>query len=307
MDQIQIIFTFKVLIAGLLLFAGSILDIRTRRIHDEIWMLMMLSCMPLLGWEMWLKGASESPLSLLTLLLPTGGMMFMLFGYPEPKEVLKGKRQDLIFTALYVGVVIGSVLGFFTGDNKLFIPVIISFVFIILYFILYQVPIGGTRIIHGGADAKCLMALASIFPWYIEDIPYSFGEFYDILWDFNGFGYIFPIHLSVLFNAAVLTTLILLIVLPIMNLIRGDVALSKMFTHFKMDVDGITGKHVWVILEHTKKKKVEPTEQVEIRLKEKGSERVWVSPKIPFILSIFTGFVIQILVGNLMILFFFLF
>ncbi len=293
------IFTCKSLIVGIVLLAGSIMDIRTRRIHDETWMVMLAACIPLLGWEMWLKGASDSPVTLLALLLPIGGMVFVLFGYPEPGKALKGSAVDIFFMIVYTACIIGPIMAFINGDRALFIPIGVTFVFMIVYFTLYQVPIGGTRIIHGGADAKCLMALAAIFPWYIHGLVYSIGPFYGVIEEFPAFGWIFPIHLSVLFNGAVVTAAVLFLILPVMNILRKDLSFPRMFTSYRKDVDGITGKHVWIILEHKLKKKVEPTDIIERRLKELGQDRVWVTPKIPFILSLFIGFAIQILIGNI--------
>ena len=299
MDQLQMIFTFKTLIVGLALLAGSIMDIRTRRIHDEIWMIMLAACIPLLGWEMWLKGASDSPITMLSLLLPIGGMVFVLFGYPEPRKALNGSAMDIFFMIVYTACIAGPVIAFINGDRGLFIPIGVTFVFMIVYFILYQVPIGGTRIIHGGADAKCLMALAAIFPWYIHGLTYSIGPFYEIIEEFSAFGWVFPIHLSVLFNGAVITAVVLFLILPVMNILRKDLSFPRMFTSYRKEVDGIAGKHVWIFLEYKVKKKVEPTEMVERRLKELGQDKVWVTPKIPFILSLFIGFLAQITIGNI--------
>lgn len=307
MDQLQFIFTGKAIIAAFCLLAGSIMDLRTRRIRDATWVVLLATCLPLLAWELWLMGADDSPLALLSLLLPIGGMLFILFGYPEPAKALKGSKVDMMFLLIYAACIGGPLAAFLTVDLGLIAPIGISFVFMVIYFILYQVPIAGTRIIHGGADAKCLMALAAVFPWYVGGIPFQVGPFYEILEEFSQFGVVFNIHLSVLFNGAVLATLVLVAVLPLLNIIKGDLKFPRMFTSYTMSSDEIVGRHVWVILEHKKKKKVEPTEKVQKRLKEMGLEKVWVTPKIPFILYLFLGFVIQMLVGNLVAILFFLF
>jgi preflagellin peptidase FlaK len=307
MDQLQIIFLGKVIIVGLCLLVASIMDILTRRIDDRTWMIMLLACIPLLGWEMLLKGGDGSPISLLSLLLPIGGMLFIFFGYPEPKKAFKGSRMDIFFILVYLICIAGPVVAFMMGDRGVVGPILIAFFFMVLYFILYQVPIAGTRIIHGGADAKCLMALAALFPWYVMDFGFQVGPFYGLLEDFSQLGVVFNIHLSVLFNGAVLATLMLVLVLPVLNIIRGDFRFPRMFTAYRVSSDSIVGKHIWVILEHKKKKKVEPTEKVQNRLKEMGVEKVWVTPKIPFILFLFLGYAIQMIVGNLVAILFFMF
>jgi prepilin signal peptidase PulO-like enzyme (type II secretory pathway) len=304
MDTLQTVFSAKIAIVALSLLAGSVMDVRTRRIPDRTWMVLLLACIPLVAWEMWIKGADDSPVSLLSLMLPVGGMLFVLFGYPEISKAFKGSIMDLTFTLIYAACIAGPVISFMLGDRDLMIPVGVASVFMLVYFALYHIPIGGTRIIHGGADAKCLMALAAVFPWYVEDLPYSFGVFYETLHEISSFGYIFPVHLSTLFNGAVISVLILFLILPATNILRGDFAFPRMFTSFKADVDGIAERHVWVILEYKQKKKVDPSERLEKRLKKRGDERVWVTPKIPFILYLFLGFVLHILVGNLVALIF---
>jgi preflagellin peptidase FlaK len=304
MDHLQTVFTGKAAIAALVLLAGSVMDIRTRRISDRTWMVLMISCIPLLGWEMWLKGADGSPVTLLSLLLPTGGMLFILFGYPEPAKALKGSPVDIAFSVIYIACISGAAAAFLLGERDLFIPVGIAFLFMLLYFALYHIPIGGTRIIHGGADAKCLMALAAIFPWYVEDLPFSTGTFYEILEKVSSFGYIFPLHLSVLFNGAVISVAVLFLVLPVMNVVKGDLSFPRMFTSYRTGVEGLSGKHVWVILEHKKKKKVDPTEKLERSLSKRGVDKVWVTPKIPFIFYLFLGYLMQLTLGNLVALIF---
>jgi len=307
MDQLQLVFLGKVMVVGLCLLVASIMDMISRRIDDRTWMIMLLACIPLLGWEMWLNGADDSPVSLLSLLLPIGGMLFIFFGYPEFKKALKGSGMDIFFILVYLICIAGPVVSFLMGDKGVVGPILIAFFFMVLYFILYQVPIAGTRIIHGGADAKCLMALAALFPWYVMDFGFQIGPFYKLLEDFSQLGVVFNIHLSVLFNGAVLATLMLVLILPLVNIIRGDLKFPRMFTAYRISSDKIVGKHVWVILEHKKKKKVEPTEKVQKRLKEMGLEKVWVTPKIPFILFLFLGYTIHMIIGNLVAILFFMF
>ncbi len=307
MDALQTVFSAKVAIVALSLLAGSVMDVRTRRIADRTWMVLLSACIPLVAWEMWLKGADGSPVSLLSLMLPVGGMLFVLFGYPELSKAFKGSMTDLSFTLIYAACLAGPLISFMLGDRDLIIPVGVAFVFMLVYFALYHIPIGGTRIIHGGADAKCLMALAAVFPWYVEDLPYSSGVFYETLYEISSFGYIFPIHLSTLFNGAVISVLILFLILPITNILRGNFAFPRMFTSFKADVDGIADRHVWVILEYKKKKKVDPSERLERRLKKRGDEKIWVTPKIPFILYLFLGFILHMILGNIVAVIFLMF
>jgi hypothetical protein len=241
----------------------------------------------------------DSPVTFLSLLLPISGILFIFYGYPELKKVLKGSAVDAIFLLVYCGSLGAGAIAFAVGDRELFAPIGISFIFMVIYFVLYSVPIGGTRLIHGGADAKCLISLAALFPWYVLDLFYQIGPFYSTLDDIPSIGAIFPFHLSVFFNAAVLTGIVLIIVIPIRNIMKGEFSLSS-FTSYHLNVDDVEGKHVWVVLvEDGKKKKEEPRRSVIERLRRRGEERVLVTPKIPFILSLAAGMLVQVILGNI--------
>jgi hypothetical protein len=299
MGTIQLISFAKFLIVGTILLGSSIMDVRYRRIPDRFWILMLIVAGPLTFWEMYLQGGGDDPITFLVLLLPLAGMMFILFGYPEIREVIKGNPVDLIFLLVYISAVVGTVIAFFLGDRELFIQVVISFLFMVLYFILYSVPIGGTRIIHGGADAKCMIALAGLFPWYVLDVPLQIGPFYETLNEISAIGRIFPVSLSVLFNSSVITAVIMFVYLPLKNLMSGEFSLGS-FTTYYMNVDDLPGSHVWVVLKNEgKKEKEDPTKKLVERLRSEGVKRIKVSPKIPFILSLTAGFFVQFILGNL--------
>ncbi|MGA1819470.1 MAG: A24 family peptidase C-terminal domain-containing protein [Thermoplasmatota archaeon] len=307
METLQMISAAKMAAVLITLAGSSIMDLKYRRIPDRFWLLMVLGAGPLTVWEMYLRGADESPISFLSLLLPLAGILFVLYGYPELKEALKGKLVDIFFFLFYLAAAAGGLLAFFLGDRELFVEIGVSFVFMLIYFALYSVPIGGTRIIHGGADAKCLIALSALFPWYVLDIPFQTGPFYEILGDIPAMARIFPVSLSVLFNAAVVTALAMFIILPVRNIIKGEFSLYS-FTGYNMNVDDLKGAHVWVVIEKDgKKEKKDPTEKLIKRLWKDGVKRVRVSPKIPFILSLTAGFVIHMVIGNIVAALFLLF
>lgn len=307
MGTLQLVSFAKMTIVGLVLLGSSIMDVRYRRIPDRFWILMVIAAGPLTFWEMYLRGGAETPITFLALLLPLAGMLFILFGYPEIKEVVKGNPMDVLFLLVYLSAVVGTAIAFLLGDRELFIEVGISFMFMLLYFILYSVPIGGTRIIHGGADAKCMIAFAGLFPWYVLDMPIQIGPFYETLSEMSAMGRIFPVSLSVLFNAAVITAVIMFIYLPVKNLMKGEFSLGS-FTTYYMDVEELPGSHVWIVLKDDgRTEKKDPTKKVLDKLRKKGVKRVKVSPKIPFILSLTAGFFVQLILGNIVAVIFFVF
>ncbi|MEA3557662.1 MAG: hypothetical protein U9R75_00235 [Candidatus Thermoplasmatota archaeon] len=287
----------KLLIVLIILAGASIMDLRYRRIPDRFWIIMIIFAYPLLAWEMWLKGARDSPVTLLSLLLPGTGFLFIIFGYPEPKEVLKGSASDIVFTLIYLGAIIGGAVAFFLGDRSLLTEVGISLIFMTVYFVLYTVPIAGARLIHGGADAKCLISLAALFPWYITDLPFQLGPFYSTMKDIPALGTIFPVHLSILFNAAVISALVVILMIPLINILKGNLQGLRP-TSYMADVEGLEGKFVWIM---ENKEKSDPTSRAIRRLKERGVDRVRVTPKIPFIMYLALGAVAHAILGNLVV------
>ncbi|MBN1539014.1 MAG: hypothetical protein JW939_02635 [Candidatus Thermoplasmatota archaeon] len=307
MDVLALVATAKIVIVMSILAGSSVMDIRYRRIPDRFWSLMLAGAGPLTIWEMYLRGGAESPASFLALLLPLAGILFVLFGYPELGEIRKGSVQDISFFLFYIGAAVGGMLAFLFGDRSLFSEVGVSFIFMLIYFVLYSVPIGGTRIIHGGADAKCLISLAALFPWYTTGLPFQTGPFYEIIGDLPAIAKIFPVSLSVLFNAAVITALVMFVVIPLKNLLKGEFT-HRSFTSYRMDVEELSGSHVWVLVEKDgRREKNDPTVKLIKKLRRQGMKRVSVTPKIPFILSLTAGFLIHTTLGNLVAILFLIF
>jgi hypothetical protein len=111
-------------------------------------------------------------------------------------------------------------------------------------------------------------------------------------------------NLSTLLNAAVMTGAVLLIYMPVRNILKGDIAFPAMFTSYMMNVERLKGSHVWVVVEKDgKSSKEDPEEALIVSLKRSGTKRVRVTPKVPFILSLALAFIVQMVVGNLVLLF----
>ena len=300
LELILLVTYVKMVVVALILFAAAYSDIRSRKVPDRFWTLLVLSAAPLLVLEMIHRGALSRPSTFLALCLPAGFMVFALYGYPEPKEVVKGKAVDITFTVIYLLLLAGAAVALFNGEPGMTSRIVFSFVFMMIYFILYSVPIGGTRIIHGGADAKCMVSLAAIFPWYGEILDISFGPFYDLLADQSSMEFFFPFHFSVMLNGALITVLFLVIFLPLVNISKKHYNPLRIFTSYHIKLDEIQGKFVWIyVKEDGKTTKKDPTPDLLKSLKEDGIEEVRVTPKIPFILSLALGFVIQVVIGNL--------
>jgi preflagellin peptidase FlaK len=133
-----------------------------------------------------------------------------------------------------------------------------------------------TGTIKGGADVKCLMSIAIMFPVYplfgdpLIAVPLMISKIIS-----------FPI--AVLFHAAVLSML-LVIPMAARNIMRGDTKFPKLFTGYRMDATKAQNSHVWTMDEN--------------EVADDG--RIWVTPKIPFIVPITAAAIFLVFAGNVL-------
>jgi hypothetical protein len=300
MEEIVLVTMLKIITVAMVLGAASVSDLISRRVEDRYWILLVLAGLVPLIYEIFHRVTLESPATYLSLLLPLGFMAFAIFGYPEAGKIIKGSVADIGFAVFYILAGSGTVIAFIAGDPSVVARIGYSFVFMLIYFLLYSFPIGGTRIIHGGADAKCMMALALLFPWYGEPLPISTGPFYELLAKQGALEFFIPYHLSVMLNGAIITVIFLAVYLPARNILSGDMGSLNIFTSYKRKVSDLQGRFVWVYMVRDRKTvKEDPTPELIRELKNDNIGMVRVTPKIPFIFSLTLGFVIQVILGNL--------
>ncbi len=303
METVQIVDLIKIAIASTVLLVSAISDLRTRRVPDRMWVILGIACAPLVFFEMGELGGWRGPFSFLSLPALAAGVMFVIYGYPEPREMARGRSIDIAFAAFYLFSIVGFVTAYIMGDRALVGKVGLSLAFMLVYYLLYTVPIAGARLLHGGADAKCLIVLAAVFPWQLEGLIINIGPFYEAVEEMPAIGLVLNPHLSTLLNAAVMTGAVLLIYMPVRNILKGDIAFPAMFTSYMMDVERLKGSQIWVMVEENgKSSKEDPEEGLILRLKRSGTGRVRVTPKVPFILSLALAFIVQMVVGNLVLL-----
>lgn len=167
----------------------------------------------------------------------------------------------------------------------------ILFVFLLAY-LLYRMNA------YGGADAKALMCLAVIFPFYPE-----FGTFPVLN---NGFG-IFSF--SVLSNSVIFAPG-LIIGLLFRNLIKeGFRNFLKNPLYFiagyRIPVEKIRFHNLFEFIDDNGelrrvKRAIEPNDELISRLKKSQIEKVWVTPALPFIIFITFGYAIAFLIGDVL-------
>ena len=155
---------------------------------------------------------------------------------------------------------------------------------------------------YGGADAKALMCLSVIFPFY----P-TFNGFPILNFGLGSFAF------STLANS-VIAAPALLVGMFIRNLVVegvGDLKGNLLYylTGYKAKVDSLPKFHN--LLEYVDedgklirvKRAVEPNEELIERLRREKIETVWVTPALPFLVFITAGYVAAFFLGDLLYLF----
>jgi len=186
----------------------------------------------------------------------------------------------------------------------------VVFVFVLMYFLYYFFEYFGMTGL-GGADAKALIAIAIMFPYYprinisglelpITDVTRS------VIFGFSVFG-----------NALVLNLVvpIAILIYNIFNVPGGELRANVLgsFTGYKSSLENLKGKHVRLMHRYVEengklqiKKAFGGSELNDeaykklLRLKAEGKigDKVWVTPKIPFLIPITLGFLVAIIYGD---------
>ena len=161
------------------------------------------------------------------------------------------------------------------------IPIVIG-----LVYLLYAL-----RLIFGGADAKALMAIAVLAPLWPSFAPLPS---------------MMPFSISVLTNS-LLAFIAMPIGLFLYNVFRGDLKFPHSFLGVMVPVGEAQRRFVWP-MQYVKNGKIRtryfPTESdpsVDLRmLRAYGLRKVWVTPKLPFMIPLCAGFVLSFIAGDVL-------
>mgnify|MGYP006274278729 CR=1 FL=1 len=165
-----------------------------------------------------------------------------------------------------------------------FIPVIIGIVYV-----FFQL-----RLIFGGADAKAIMAIAILVPFQ----PLFFG---------------FPVYYSpmpfswVIFSNSIVIFLFVPLSLFVYNLIKRDIRFPHCFLGYRMPLKKAKEKFVWpleCIVDGHKRFSYVPhsfeSDDVYEDFEKIGLKHIWVTPKVPFMIPLFFGFICSFVIGDLL-------
>ncbi|MCK4364598.1 MAG: prepilin peptidase [Thermoplasmatales archaeon] len=176
--------------------------------------------------------------------------------------------------------------GFGTQINYLiFIPIMIA-----LVYVLFQL-----RLIFGGADAKALMAIAILVPLapVISQFP---------LWGRS----LMPASWFIFSNSVILFLFIPLSLL-LFNIAKRNIQFPYALLGYKMDIKKARDKFVWPlekIVDGKRKFAYMPKNfEIEDELNEfekNGISKIWVTPKIPFMIPLLAGFICAFVLGDIL-------
>ena len=270
---------------------ASVADWRKREVSDLHWAAMGVAGLALLAVQI---VQDNVDLTYLLFLMP---MAWFFFDLLVERQGMFEEGIHPLPIALYLGsfVILAFLLSQFWNDGYMWQLMVIPILFV-LFFFLYQF-----NVIKGGADAKALIAIALLIPRY----P-ILGPFPLIHVSVDATQYIMPFAILVLFNAALLT-LVVPVVMFFYNIYQRDLRFPTMFFGYRMDVSQARQKFVWP-MEYMKdgalKMSVfvrpdDSTEEQINQLEAAGMTRIWVTPKIPFLVPITASLLFSTIVGNL--------
>lgn len=285
----------RVIFGMVFLFYASYTDFKTRKVKNEVWLVMGFCGCALIavqliiekkGWEYYLI---LLPISILF------ASMFFDFGGGTKKE---GKKINFISIILYVIGFIAIIYMLYSLAGEILLYQLLTIpILIVFFFILYQLGM-----LHGGADAKAMMAISIMVPFYphFSDFPLLQFSSDRIAQAMELF---FPFAFLVLMNS-VLFVIWVFLGLIVFNATRKDFGFPEMILGYKMNIDEVEKKFVWPMERVVDDERVlvlfprKVDEESIAKLKEMGVKRIWVTPKIPFIIFITGGFIISAILGN---------
>ncbi|MHB8604701.1 MAG: A24 family peptidase C-terminal domain-containing protein [Thermoplasmatota archaeon] len=175
---------------------------------------------------------------------------------------------------------------------------IFALVFVFVVYVLYRVGL-----IWGGADAKAIMALAVLLPF-----PLALAPGVPLLAEMVQSGGLAPPA----FLDAVADSLLAFLLIPfglfVVNIVRGDIGVLA-FLGTKRDVAALAEGYVWpmqrvedgrVVSVWFPTRRPDDLETQQAEFEKLGVKRVWVTPKVPFLVPLLAGLILSFTVGDVL-------
>jgi preflagellin peptidase FlaK len=294
-DSAESINALRLVLSLSILTYASFLDLRTRKVPNIYWIGLGVAGLGLILVQLYVD---EMPIEYLLVFVPIFAILADVYLGSE-EETTRAKLTTFGKYALALGSILA--LAYQYGGDEYFqhllaIPIIMLFV-VVMYML---------DIVRGGADAKALISLSILFPFYpaFGSLPFIHGET-------SAAETLLPFSFSILVNAAIIVALTPLVFLA-RNLSRKEFAFPLGLLGYKLDTAEIANKHVWLmesimdgkLVTHVRPRKQEDQKADIELLASSGYKRVWVTPKIPFIVPMLVSLILTTVVGNILLLIF---
>ncbi|MCJ7490204.1 MAG: hypothetical protein MUO87_08730 [Thermoplasmata archaeon] len=295
MDSSEVISIIALLGAATTLGCASFLDIRTRQVPNRFWIFLSLLGIALILLRMKMD---EERAEFALILVPIIAILSDVYLDTEGESALARIAPVVKYAIALISVV---ALGVLWADDSYFQPLLAVPIMMMVFVVLYVLDI-----IKGGADAKALIALSIVFPF----VPAIGGLPLIVPLDPIA-SVLFPFAFSVLIDAAILVMFLPLGFLA-RNLASRDIKFPQMLLGYMVDSGTDAPGFIWLMERveagkhriYTRPRADEDTSKELLKLREHGRSKVWVTPKIPFIVPIFAGLVLATVAGNLLFLLF---
>ena len=262
------------------LLSASVFDWKYREIPDWHWAIMFV-----VGILLSIAKIIDSGLDPVGLLMP---LCVALIAF----DCLYDREPSIMMDmTIYIAIAILTIVPFVMigGDvGRTFISIPITYAAMnVLYY---------TGLVRGGADAKSIIAIASVFPTYPEilgmpiiDVPSGIES------------QVFTPAFAVLTMALVLS-LLYGVFNFIRNLIAGNTVMPQMIIGTMMPIEKAKVSKVWSMEDIVDGESVITTSAIEDdeiwkRLEDGGRTEIWVTAIIPFLIPITIAFIIMVTVG----------
>ena len=278
-------------------------DLRSRRVRDPLWISLGTAGLMTLAAQIAFQGLAWPA----WLLLVSAAIFFYAVFFGEPLFGEDGFHARPIRIVLFLAagalflISVGSIQG---GAGYEVLPQLASMpVMVVVYQGFYKL-----RILHGGADAKGLIALTLLFPSYPSALPFPMSQADARVDAFLRIA--FPFSLVIWVDGLILS-LAVPVALLVYNAARGDLAFPQALLGYRARLnpfparawlmEKITdrGEHVLVLFP---RRGGDPSGEI-ARLRAAGVERAWVTPKIPLMAALPPGLVVAFFAGNLLVAF----
>lgn len=213
----------------------------------------------------------------------------VILSYASYTDIKTRKASNILWLIMgSIGAIL-LVAQFFTIDFEdirllIFIPIMIGF-----FYVLFQL-----RLIFGGADAKALMALSILTPLQpsINNFP-IYGSL--------------PVFMWSIFSNSVLLFLLIPLSLLVFNIVKRNLEFPYCFLGYKMSVRKARETFVWPLekIKDGKRKFMYMPKDFDVdeeleEFEKIGIERIWVTPKIPFMIPLLAGFIVSFIIGDIL-------